>query len=175
MRIRANNTIQLNSSGRINNASFGSDIDVDQNKVINLRPPTNPGDAVSKSYADVMYALKTDFEANAALPGFLVTSDLVMSFVPTLRTCSIYNRDKVRSIQDPISKTLLTSTNTFSPTIKEDSNRFFYLEFNDHRLENANVPVGNIGGQSGNTTTFFFIGTTKTVRKKYKLFLEQFC
>ena len=99
--------------------------------------------------------------------GYIPASrDLQMTFIPTIKTVNFDTNNIVTSITDPITNTVLSNaTPSERPTLRLDSTLdMYYLDFNGSYLSNE-ISI-SLGGQRGDTMSFFLIANTYTVKQQ---------
>ena len=163
--------LKLNSSGeltsKLGHISLQDNLNMNLHLIEHVATPLRNHDAANRLYVDANFLTKTDFNVFQALPGLPVSSDLVMSFIPALNSCAIDASRNVLSITDPLSKIILSaSSTTRAPKLEVSTDHLIYLNFNGDELIKEGVSVSDIGGTTGDATTFFFIGNTKSVKSQ---------
>ena len=104
-------------------STFNDNIDLQNNKIVNLLDPTDPTDAVNKSYADTTY-YKSDFKQTVRLAS--TTAELLSFYTPGASIDSTVlvtgNRILLKDQTDPIENGIYIVNSSGNPTRAPDLN-----------------------------------------------------
>ena len=160
--LRRSTTNLANKTGE----TFSGDINMDNNKIINIPDPVNDGDAVNKRTVDLKLNIGM-FLGARALIGVPTLNDLVFILVPDLSLMRVDELEKVIEVTDPINDLhFIQNEGRKRPTLRFDlATKHHYLEFNgtSNNLVLKNYQIDRLGGWGAYTTTLFFLVKTYNI------------
>ena len=143
--------------------TFSGNINMDNNKIINIPDPVNDGDVVNKKTVDLTLNIGM-FLGARALIGVPILNDLVFILVPDLSLMRVDELEKVIEVTDPINDLhFIQNEGIKRPTLRFDlATKHHYFEFNgtNNNLVLQNYQIDRLGGWGAYTTTLFLLVKT---------------
>ena len=143
--------------------TFSGDINMNNNKIINIPDPVDDGDVVNKKTVDLKLNIDM-FLGARVLIGVPTLNDLAFVIVPDLSLMRVDELEKVIEVTDPINDLhFIQNNSTKRPTLRFDlATKHHYLEFNgtSNNLVLQNYQIDRLGGWGAYTTTLFLLVKT---------------
>ena len=84
-------------------SNMQGNLNMNNYNIVNAKDPVNGSDRVTKSYLSSNTVSTTRYESNLTLPGFPVTQDIKMCFIPSFASCNIAGNGEVIHMQETFS------------------------------------------------------------------------